>query len=502
MDDGVVDHSASDADLRPPAKNPDEIFAKRLDQLWVAERAKTSALPSGHILGQYELQGILGAGTFGVVYRALDKVLNRTVALKLPRLEVLFDKEKCQRFATEATLAARLQHPGIVAIYEAVLDGPTPYIASACCDGPDMANWLAQQDKHIAWQKCALLLAEIADAVEYAHQQGVHHRDLKPANILLVPRIDAGSNTQPNNGNVDSRFELESSPLITDFGLAKLMDPMLVDTRSSTMLGTPLYMAPEQLERGDDATLTPATDIYSLGVILFELLCREVPIEGTNYVEVLDNIRTQPPKRLRKFRPEAPRDLERICKKCMEKDPNVRYARSAELADDLRRCVAGKSILGKPANVFQRVGYWCTRPVRVATAGWFAIVSHLILIVWVVAGVMLVPFNFELSPTQWIAQLSEVAWMICFSAAPVILLGWLILQRRRWAIYAGLLLTLGKLPFQIRAMFYEPIYLSDVYQRGGVYAFMDHFLLAICLGFQLLFLGCAWAADRKHNICR
>ena len=471
--------------------------------MWGAARSESAALPAGHHVAQYELQGILGAGAFGIVYRAVDKVLDRTVALKLPRWEVLVDEEKCQRFATEATLAASLHHPGIVPVYEAVLDGPTPFIASACCDGPDLANWLAQQTEQAVWQQGAMLVAEIADAVDYAHQQGVYHRDLKPANILLVPRSDSSVKASRNSSVNSSRhFELEFSPLLTDFGLAKLLDPMLVNTRSSTILGTPLYMAPEQLERSEDARLTEATDIYSLGVVLFELLCGEVPIEGSSYVEVLDNIRSRPPKRLRKLRPEVPRDLEKICNKCLEKDPSSRYARAADLAEDLRRCVDGQPILGKSPSVFKRVGYWCTRPARVANAGWFTIVSQLVLSVWVVAGVLLVPFKFELSAMQWVAQLNEVVWLSCFSVAPMMLLGWLVLKRQRWAIYVGLLLTLCKIPFQLRAMIYEPLYLSDLYERGGVYAFMDHFLLAVCLGFQLFLFGCAWAADRKHNVCR
>ena len=234
------DQSIVDANDENYSSEADATFAKRLDRLWDAGRAEAPGWPVDQNVAQYELQGVLGAGAFGVVYRAVDKVLDRAVALKLPRWDVLFDAEKCQRFATEATLAASLQHPGIVQVYEAVLDGPTPFIASACCDGPDMADWLAQQGEPAAWQESALLIAEIADAVEYAHQQGVHHRDLKPANILLVPRKDTGTSaSRKANSGSDPHFELEFSPLLTDFGLAKLLDPMLVDTKSSTMLGTP-----------------------------------------------------------------------------------------------------------------------------------------------------------------------------------------------------------------------------------------------------------------------
>ena len=501
MDNSADAPSTIDANGDISLKNADEAFAKRLDRLWAGARSETSALPAGHNVAQYELQEILGAGAFGIVYRAVDKVLDRSVALKLPRLEVLFDAEKCQRFATEATLAASLEHPGIVPVYEAVLDGPTPFIASACCDGPDLADWLTRQSDHTAWQESALLIAEIADAVDYAHQQGVHHRDLKPANILLTPRTDAAVKS-PQNFTDSSGYQFEFSPLLTDFGLAKLLDPMLDATRSSTMLGTPLYMAPEQLERGQNVQPTAATDIYSLGVILFELLCHQVPIEGLNYVEVLDNIRTQPPKRLRKFRQDAPRDLEKICNKCLEKDPSSRYSRAADFAEDLRRCVNGRPILGKPPSIFKRFGYWCTRPTRIENAGWFAIVSHLVISFWVAVSVILVPFKFELSTMQWMAQLKEVVWLGCFSVAPVILLGWLILQRRRWAIYVTLLLTVVKIPFQFRAMVYEPLYLSDFYERGGIYAYMDHALLASFLVVQLFLLCCAVAADRKHNACR
>lgn len=503
MDEGAEEPSAEDADGRIHSIDTDDSFAIRLDRLWNASRSETAAFSAGHKVAQYELQEVLGAGSFGIVYRAVDKVLHRTVALKLPRWEVLSDAVKCQSFATEATLAASLQHPGIVPVYEAVLDGPTPFIASACCDGPNMADWLAQQNQHLAWQKSALLIAEIAEAVDYAHQQGVHHRDLKPANILLVPRDDSTPHARRNSsGSLGHHFELEFSPLLTDFGLAKFLDPLLVETRSSTMTGTPLYIAPEQLERLEETQLTEATDIYSLGVILFELLCHEVPIDGSNFVEVLDNVRRQPPKRLRRFRPEAPRDLEKICNKCLEKDPTCRYARAVDLAEDLRRCVGGQPILGRSHDVFKRIGYWCTRPARIANAGLFAIVTHLVLSVWVVVGVMLVPFKFELSAVQWVAQLNEVLWLIGFSVTPVIVIGWMVLQHRRWAIHAGILLTLGKIPFQFRAMIYEPLYLKDLYERGEVYSFMDHFLLAVCLMFQLVLFCCAFAADRKHNICR
>ena len=470
-------------------------LAGRLDRLWASGVLDASGSQSQKMVGKYQLQQVVGAGAFGIVYLARDTELGKAVALKLPRLEVLLDVQKRKRFADEAVMAARLDHPQIVRVYEARLNGPDPYIASAFCDGPNLAEWMAEREQPSPWEAIANLMAEVADAVQHAHSQGVLHRDLKPANILLVADEVPSGNKSDGQSGVDFPF----SPRLTDFGLAKFSDMREADTRSSQMIGTPLYMAPERLE-GCEATV--AADVYSLGVILFELLSGALPIEGESYLELVGKIRHQPPRRLRSLRRDVPKDLDRICAKCLSKEPDARYQTTADLAKDLRRCVNGLQIQGQLPTWRDRIAYWCTRPERVPNAGWFGIVSHLVLIAWVASAVMLIPTRFDLEQIQWSKQIYQMLYGVCFGFGPVILISWLVVQRYRWAVYVALLLTLGKIPFQFRAMVYKPVYFSDLYETGGVYVFMDHFIIAVLLLFQLFFLGCAVLADRKHRVCR
>ena len=470
----------------------DNSLADRLDRLWTSGPLAVPSLQTEQRIGPYILQQVVGAGSFGVVYLARDTKLERAVAIKLPRLEVLLDADKRERFAAEAAMVAKLDHPGIVRVYEAQLDGPQPYIASAFCDGPNLAEWLAEQKHPSAWQAIAPMMADIAEAAQYAHSKDVLHRDLKPANILLVSPEDANDDLAEQHAENTFPF----LPQLTDFGLAKFSNLETADTRSSQMIGTPLYMAPERLE---GCQATAVADVYSLGVILFETLTGQMPIDGDNYLELLERIRRQSPQRLRTLRRDVPADLDRICSKCLEKEPKARYQTAADLANDLRRCVANQSIQGQLPNWWHRLSYWCARPERVANAGWYAIVSHLVLIAWMASAVMLLPLQFEMENVQWTKQIYEMLYGACFSFGPIIVFGLFVLRGHRWAIYIGFIVTLLKIPAQFRAMVFKPMYFADLYETGGVYVFMDHFIVAILLLFQLFFFGCAIAADLKRR---
>ena len=243
----------------------DNSLAERLDRLWASGPLAVPSPKTEQRIGPYLLQQVVGAGSFGVVYLARDTKLERAVALKLPRLEVLLDTDKRERFAAEAAMVAKLDHPGIVRVYEAQLDGPQPYIASAFCDGPNLAEWLAARKHPSSWQTIIPMMADIAEAVEYAHSKDVLHRDLKPANILLASPEDVDHDLADEQTAPPFSFSAQ----LTDFGLAKFCDLETADTRSSQMIGTPLYMAPERLE---GSATTAVADVYSLGVILFETL--------------------------------------------------------------------------------------------------------------------------------------------------------------------------------------------------------------------------------------
>ncbi len=348
----------------------------RLDQLLSPRpiaAAAAMASPVGSQLGKYEVRRVIGRGAFGVVYQALDVQLDRDVALKIPRPEVLVDAEKLSRFQSEATAAAKVDHRGIVPVYEADLHGPTPYIASAFCSGPDLGEWLARRDAPVPAAEAARFIAQLAESVESAHQHGVLHRDLKPSNVLLEP-----------SGKMASGDHLhEYEPRLTDFGLAKLLESGLQDTRSSLLVGTPLYMAPEQLAT-DSRRALPATDVYALGVMLFELLTLRTPFDGKSYVEILDKLRTAPPVQLCEAAPSLPVELQTICTKCLEKEPADRYQAAGELHDDLERFVRGEPLAVRPLTRWQELLRWCRRPERIVAAGWFCIWFHLCTALWMV----------------------------------------------------------------------------------------------------------------------
>lgn len=508
MDSPASDNKGNDDASRAPAHKEsrtdvshdrayDEL-ASRLDRLWDNPSSNSSSagaanvatglpLQSGRV-AHYDLERVLGSGAFGVVYLARDTQLNRQVALKLPRPEVLIDPVKRKRFASEATLAARLDHPCIVPVYAAELAGPAPHIVTAYCDGPDLAEWIEHCGKATRWEDAANLVASIADAMHHAHESGVYHRDLKPANILLVQRASDAPLEQLS----------EYQPLVTDFGLSKLADGCLTDTRSSLLVGSPLYMAPEQIDRESLPGHEAAADIYSLGVILFELLTGRPPIEGESYVEVLDSIRSQPATRLRELQPNLPRDLEHICRRCLEKNPAARYPTAAALADDLRTLASEGQIAGESLGWAARLRYWCTRPARITQAGWFAVWTQSIWLFWVLftgtVGQVFAPVSYFVHSYLYV----EMAMVILMAHLPLVVVGWYTAGRRPWAPWVGLGLSLFQLPGMLYSLFVDPLVFADLYSGSNWYfRFLIYSMLLTCFAIHALLFGCAVAAMRR-----
>ena len=444
---------------------------------------------------QYRIERVLGSGGFGIVYLAQDTELNRLVALKLPRMDALFDQQKRMRFSAEAKTAARLNHPGIVKVYQADLEGAMPFIASEFCDGPNLAQWLGQSDRLPPWQQCVELLADVADAVQHAHQHGVFHRDIKPGNIIITL-----NNASTEASTEFANWELEQCRArLTDFGLAKLVGSPMSETRTSQIVGTPLYMAPEQIEQGDGARPTTAVDIYSLGVVLFELLTGQMPINGSSYIHALDNIRTMPPDRLSAYRDQLPGDIEIICAKCLEKNPDARYESAGELAEDLRRCVRGERPLGKRVGLLSRIAYWATRSQRVATAGWFVIGWVTLIGIWMAFNVTALPIYSSVTPDEFVQALVDLSLLILTSVLPSLWLGWKTLQGRTWALWCLLIYSALRMPFLIKAMVQEPIYFSMIYKDNPIFSFVDHSMVVIATGAQLLLVLCGILAKRNQN---
>lgn len=291
----------------------------------------------------YEILGELGRGGMGVVYKARQLSLNRLVALKVILSGAHSTPQHAERFRAEAETVALLQHPNIVQIFEVGEQQGRPYLALEYVDGVSLAQYINGNPQPAA--QSARLVATVAQAVHEAHRQGIIHRDLKPSNVLL-----AG----------DDRV-----PKITDFGLAKRLESDSGLTQSGDVIGTPSYMAPEQAG-GATREIGAAVDVYALGAILYELLTGRPPFRGASALDTLDQVRLQEPVPPTRLIPQVPADLETICLKCLQKDPQKRYSSAATLALDLGRFLNQEPILARPVSAFERLQKWAKRRPSVA----------------------------------------------------------------------------------------------------------------------------------------
>lgn len=307
-------------------------------------------------LGHFRLHRCLGEGSFGIVYAATDTRLDRTVALKIARPEVSLSPSMTRRFRREAEMAARLEHPGIVPVFEYGEIEGIHFIAHAYCEAITLADWIADHPGPVPSHDAAVLMNHLADAIAHAHQSGVLHRDIKPSNILLV-----------REGETDSLSAM--TPRITDFGLGRLTGGSggkdddihgARQTKTGAVLGTPSFMSPEQAGGASDKVFT-STDVYALGVILYQLICGRLPFEQTDTVSLLRSVASDPPPSPRKLRPSIPRDLEAICLKCLEKDPRRRYASGSELAEEVQNYLSHRSVSARSLTPWVRSVRWIRR---------------------------------------------------------------------------------------------------------------------------------------------
>jgi WD40 repeat protein/serine/threonine protein kinase len=316
-------------------------------------------LPQARI-GEYLILERLSRGGMGVVYKARHRTLGRMVALKTLLTGQLASEEERERFRIETEAAAKLDHPHIVPIYDVGEHEGQPYFAMRLVEGTNLARWNAEEAVRSSdpsgqvtrgkdWlRRCVRLVAAVASAVHHAHQREIIHRDLKPSNILVDP---------------------EGKPYVTDFGLARLLKRDSDLTLSGATIGTPSYMSPEQAQ-GLNHELTTATDIFSLGAILYELLTGELAFKGESPLETVKQVLEAEPRRPGLSNQSVDRDLETICLKCLEKDPLRRYASAADLADELGHWLNHEPIRARPASAPERLQKWARRrPLRAALAG-------------------------------------------------------------------------------------------------------------------------------------
>lgn len=304
-------------------------------------------------VGDYELLEVIARGGMGVVYRARQCSLNRVVALKMLLGGVHAGDDFRRRFRQEAETVAKLQHPNIVPIYEVGEHEGQPYFAMEYVAGETLAHKV--QDHPLPAEEAARYVRAVAEAVHYAHGQGVLHRDLKPSNILI---------------GADDR------PRVTDFGLARQAESDSNLTMSGQALGTPGYLPPEQAS-GKRGEVGPPSDVYGLGAVLYHLLTGRPPFVTDSVAETLEQVRHSEPASPRQLNPAVPKDLETICLKCMRKEIGRRYPTAQELADDLGSYLRHEPIRARPVSVAEKLVFWCQRHPALALVSALAVSSSL-----------------------------------------------------------------------------------------------------------------------------
>jgi WD40 repeat protein/tRNA A-37 threonylcarbamoyl transferase component Bud32 len=312
---GPVSIAGSPAPLPHPAKGPPQLF------------------------GDFELLTAGKEGGMGVVYQARQISLNRIVALKMIRAGSFAGEKEVQRFRAEAEAAASLDHPHIVPIYEVgELEG-RHYFTMKWIDGHSLAEAEVESLTSQELRAAAALMAKTASAVQHAHERGILHRDLKPGNILI---------------------DRQGEPHVTDFGLAKRIESNVEMTATGVVMGTPSYMSPEQAQ-GNNKELTTASDIFSLGAILYRLITARTPFTGDSAFEIIRHVIESEPARPAAVNPKIDRDLESICLRCLEKEPKRRYASAEALAADLRSWLEGRPVEARPVSDWERRWKWVRR---------------------------------------------------------------------------------------------------------------------------------------------
>ncbi len=375
----MADEAASEDSADDPTQAFRELRAGRVASLRLAidpssGRADFAAQSKVRNIGDYELIEEIARGGMGVVFLARQRSLNRPVALKMLRADAMATTADQERFLREAKLAANLDHPNIVPIFEVGQHEGQNYFSMKLVEGSSLARRLP--DFASDQRATARMIATVARAVGHAHVRGILHRDLKPSNILI---------------------DEQGQPHVSDFGLAKWVDEDSDLTQSGAILGTPGYMAPEQA-LGKKGALTTATDVYGLGAILYTLLTGRPPFQADSVLETIEDVKGREPDPPSTVNRRVDRDLETICLKCLQKEPERRYRSAQDVADELERWMRGESILARRAGPLEQAWRWCLRNPRAAA---------LLTAMTVLALCAVVGFAFALNARDAVAQVNR-----------------------------------------------------------------------------------------------
>lgn len=343
------------------------VAKQRNSSIHTKKKSSVSSTTLPSTIGRFAVQNFLGAGAFGKVFRAHDPELDRDIALKLMPTQSKDNARQQQRFLREAKAAARLRHPHIVAVFDAGVSAGQYYLASAFIEGTTLSD--AVREEKLDLRRSAIIARQLAQALAYAHRKDIVHRDVKSANVMIDSRGDA---------------------FLMDFGLASRQDITETITAEGAVIGTPAYMAPEQAQ-GQKGKPLPASDQYSLGIILYEMICGQLPFIGPPATVIYNAIHTEP-KAPRAINQEIPLDLERICLKAIAKDPEDRYESCQALADDLRRWLDGEPVKARKRGIWERAKNWCKREPKLALAtgiASFCLLAVVVVPVWTSAQLAL-----------------------------------------------------------------------------------------------------------------
>ncbi len=485
MDETDLNQPSTNAPATEGAAHDETVFFSSLQTL--LDRAGSSGfLPPGvpQQIGRYRLNRFIGGGGFGLVFEAENSILQRRVAIKLPKADLVAAPEMLKCFLAEARAAANLHHPGILNPLDADIIEYQPYIAYPYCPGPNLEQWILEQQGFIPARLAAEIVLSLVEAVAFSHEAGVLHRDIKPANILLFPAPDRSE-------------EFPYRVTLTDFGLAKAatLDSQLSST--SILSGTVLYLAPEQVSRYAAAACT--TDIYSIGVVLYELLTLKRPFESDNLLDLLKKISDDLPTKAVTLNRDIPHDLNAVCMKCLEKQPTHRYASATKLADDLRRFLQGQAVRAKPKTLPQRAVIWLRAPVRKRELGTVSIVLAVFVTLWTVVCFTALRLLGEIDFSVAYAFKNTLALTVTV-AVPLALAGRGLSRGSRAAAVIGFVSSVNGAIVSLLAFSRYPIAFPELYgpnpiARTAVFTLLATAFLSLATMYAALLV--TW--DRKAN---